>query len=92
MCGVLLPHVIDANLAAGAAREKYAEIDCVLPGGINRSREFVRELELPSLSTFGVTESDIPPMVDLAKRASSMRYNPVELSDDALREILRKSL
>jgi len=92
VCGVLLPHVIDANLAAGAAREKYAEIDRVLPGGLARCRGLVRELNLPSLGTFGLADADIDPMVDLAKRASSMRYNPVELSDDVLREILRKSL
>jgi alcohol dehydrogenase class IV len=92
VCGVLLPHVIDANLAAGAARQKYAEIDRILPGGLQRCRDLVRELGLPSLREFGVAEHHIDPMVALAKQASSMRYNPVTLSDDALREILRKSL
>ena len=92
VCGLLLPHVIEANIAAGAGREKYADIDRVLPGGLARCRELVRELHLPSLSSFGIAERDMDPMVALAKRASSMRYNPVELSDDALREILRKSL
>ena len=92
VCGVLLPHVIDANVAAGAAREKYAKLDCVLPGGLDRCRELVRELKLPPLSTFGMTEADIDPMVEFAKRASSMRYNPVVLPDDALREFLRRAL
>jgi alcohol dehydrogenase class IV len=92
VCGLLLPHVIDANLAAGAARDKYAAVDRVLPAGLARCHELVRELALPTLSTFGISEADIDPMVDLAKRASSMRYNPVVLPDDALREILRKSL
>ena len=92
VCGVLLPHVIDANRAAGAAPGKYADVDRALPGGLGRCRELVGELRLPGLSTFGVTEADVGPMVDLAKRASSMRYNPVVLSDVALREILRKSL
>jgi alcohol dehydrogenase class IV len=92
ICGLLLPHVIDTNLAAGAAREKYADIDRALAGGLARCRALVRELGLPSLSTFGVTAADIEPMVALAKQASSMRYNPVTLPDAALREILRKSL
>ena len=92
VCGLLLPHVIDANRAAGAAREKYADIDRVLPGGLERCRDLVRGLGLPSLSSFGVTDADIEPMIQLARQASSMRYNPVTLVDDALREILRKSL
>ncbi|MEA2709197.1 MAG: hypothetical protein QOF78_1798 [Phycisphaerales bacterium] len=91
-CGVLLPHVIEANRAAGAAPEKYSEIDRVLDGGLARCGQLVRELNLPSLSTFGLNEQRVPSMVELAKRASSMRYNPVELPDDVLREILRKSL
>ena len=37
-------------------------------------------------------QAHIDPMVQLAKRASSMRYNPVVLPDDALRELLRKAL
>lgn len=92
VCGVLLPHAIDANLAAGAVPGKYADIDRALPGGLAWCRELVREFALPGLSTFGVSEADIDRIVDLAKRASSMRHNPVVLSDEALREILRQSL
>jgi len=32
------------------------------------------------LHQFGMTENDVPAMVALAKKASSMRFNPVELS------------
>ena len=92
VCGVLLPHVIAANRAAGAAPADYERIASLLPGGLAQCAELVAELKLPRLSAFGLTESDIAPMVDLAKRASSMRYNPVALSDDALAQILRDAL
>ena len=92
VCGLLLPEVIDANIAAGAARERYDQIDRVLPGGLQQCGQLVRDLNLPPLRTFGMTDADIPPMVQLARRASSMRYNPVVLSDEALADILRKSL
>ena len=110
VCGLLLPHVIQANIEALKARadgratlRKYADIGRAMGGDRNNDEislracvvsvdEILHDLNLPSLSHFGMTEADIPPMVDLAKRASSTRYNPVELSDDALAEILRRSL
>lgn len=44
----------------------------------------VQELGIGTLSRFGLKAEDIPPMVELAKKASSMRYNPVKLSDESL--------
>ena len=52
----------------------------------------VRDLRIPPLSTFGLTESHIPEMVALARKASSMRYNPVTLSDEALATALRGAI
>jgi hypothetical protein len=52
----------------------------------------VHALSLPRLRAFGMTDSDVEPMVQLAKRASSMRYNPVVLPNDALAQILRGAL
>ncbi|HEY7119046.1 MAG TPA: iron-containing alcohol dehydrogenase, partial [Tepidisphaeraceae bacterium] len=43
-----------------------------------------RELNIPPLARFGLTEARVPEMVALARKASSMRYNPVILSDEAL--------
>jgi alcohol dehydrogenase class IV len=48
----------------------------------------VRDLNIPPLATFGMKPSDIPSMVALARKASSMRYNPVVLSDEVLAEVL----
>ncbi len=91
ICGLLLPHVIAANRAAGVA--KYGDIDRVLgrDAAIVCS-QLVAEMKLPGLSTFGFKSTDIPSMVELAKRASSMRYNPVMLDDASLADILRHAM
>jgi alcohol dehydrogenase class IV len=52
----------------------------------------VRDFAIPPLSEFGMREEHVPAMVDLAKKASSMRYNPVVLADDVLANILRSAL
>jgi alcohol dehydrogenase class IV len=91
VCGVLLPHVIAANRALGVA--KYGDIDRALGGdAAELTRRLVDDLNLPRLGSFGIAEADVRPMVDLAKRASSMRYNPVALDDDTLATIVRRSL
>jgi alcohol dehydrogenase class IV len=51
-----------------------------------------RDLHIPRLGQFGVERKDVPGMVQLARKASSMRYNPVVLSDAALGEFLERAL
>jgi alcohol dehydrogenase class IV len=51
-----------------------------------------RELKIPALAQFGLRDEHIPEQVQLAKKASSMRFNPVVLSDDALADILRRAI
>ena len=48
----------------------------------------VLDLNIGPLSQFGLTESAVPAMVALARKASSMRYNPVVLSDANLAKAL----
>ena len=91
ICGVLLPHVIAANRAVGV--KKYADVDRVLGSdAADFCARLVSELKLPAFSQFGLGKENIPAMVDLAKRASSMRYNPVTLDDATLAKILERSL
>jgi alcohol dehydrogenase class IV len=54
--------------------------------------ELVRDLKIPGLKEYGVREQDVDEMVTLAKRASSMKYNPVELTDEVLRKLLRSAI
>jgi alcohol dehydrogenase class IV len=55
-------------------------------------RTLVELLQIPRLSTYGLREEHIPEMVALAKKSSSMKFNPVVLADDVLSNILRSAL
>jgi alcohol dehydrogenase class IV len=91
ICGVLLPHVIRSNRSHGVL--KYADVDKALGAdAAGFCAALVEQLTLPPLASFGLAQSDIAPMVALAKRASSMRYNPVVLDDTELAEILGASI
>jgi alcohol dehydrogenase class IV len=48
-----------------------------------------RDLQVPPLSALGITESDFSEIIDKAKNASSMKGNPVELSNEQLMSILK---
>jgi alcohol dehydrogenase class IV len=54
--------------------------------------DLARDLKISRLGEYGITESDIPAMVELARKASSMKFNPVVLTDTELSEVLRRAL
>jgi alcohol dehydrogenase class IV len=95
LCAALLPHGIAANVAALRARgpehpalERYATIARLLTGrhearvedGIDWIRETTIELHVPVLRVWGITEADLPGMVEEAARASSTKANPLALT------------
>jgi alcohol dehydrogenase class IV len=49
------------------------------------------DLSVPGLGHYGVTEAEIPGLVEAAGRASSMRANPIELTPAELTEILHRA-
>jgi alcohol dehydrogenase class IV len=59
---------------------------------IGATRSLAKTLAMPALSRFGMTVPAIPEMIALAQKASSMRFNPVDLSDEALLEILERGI
>jgi alcohol dehydrogenase class IV len=84
-------------LAAGApALKRYAEIGRQLPGSENAddaeaidacvefTADLLKEMHIPPLSQFGLSRADVPEMVALSRKTSSMRFNPVVLSDESL--------
>ncbi len=106
VCAALLPHVVAANVArlcaetpSHAALGKYRRLAAMLADGpsptpgdlVSRLGELVSSLGIPPLGRWGLSADDIPRIVANA-RGSSMRYNPVELTDDELTEIMEAAL
>jgi alcohol dehydrogenase class IV len=99
LCAALLPHGMAVNVAALRAREsrhpaleRYATIARLLTGrneastedGINWVHALCRELNVPALRAWGITEADLPNVIEEAARASSMRANPLPLTGEEL--------
>ena len=106
-CARLLAPIVEANVRALRARtpespalQRYEEIARVLTSNVNAHAEdgiawldeLVEVMAIPRLASYGVTEDDIPRIVDQARRASSMQGNPIALTDDELAEALRVAI
>jgi alcohol dehydrogenase class IV len=107
LCAALLPHVMETNVIALRARQPKAEAldryqtvarlltqksTATVEDGIDWVRQLVADLHIPALSTYGITRSDIPELVDKAATASSMKPNPIALSPEELSGILEPAL
>ena len=105
VCAALLPHVMDVNVEAVAARKpetlvRYAEVARLLTrlphatagDGVEWVAALCRKLEVPPLRTYGLTPADLPLLVEKAAQASSMKGNPTVLTADELREIVSRAL
>jgi alcohol dehydrogenase class IV len=106
VCAALLPAVMAVNVKVLEEQKqinsllKYREVaqiltknpDAKIEDGIRWVGEMVKALKIPSLSVFGLSASDFPVLVEKAKKASSMKGNPVLLSEKQLTKILEKSV
>jgi alcohol dehydrogenase class IV len=104
VCAALLPHAIEINVDALRRREpgrlaRFDEVARLLTGGphavaadgIEWIRTLCHRLEVPPLSTYGVTRGDLPGLVEKAAQASSMKGNPIALTTEELREIVSRA-
>jgi alcohol dehydrogenase class IV len=55
-------------------------------------QDLAQQLSIPRLSTFGITAESIPSIVTLAQKASSMKFNPIQLAPETLTQILQSAL
>ncbi len=106
VCASLLPAVMNVNYKAVKKQnlqhsiEKYNELGRILtgntaaaaPDGIEWVERMLQKLQILKLSSFGMDSSVFPALVEKAKNASSMKGNPVVLSDDELYEILERAV
>jgi alcohol dehydrogenase class IV len=58
---------------------------------LDRLKNLCAQMFVPGLSEFGIKESDFPAIVAKAQQASSMKGNPIQLTDQELHTILTKS-
>jgi alcohol dehydrogenase class IV len=107
ICGKLLPHVIEANVRAlqdrasnSPALARFDEIARILtgentsraPDAISWIQGLCAEFGLPGLRKYGLSQEDLPALAAQAKKASSMKGNPIELRVEELIEVLRRAM
>lgn len=107
LCAAVLPHGMAANIRALRARapqsrdlERYAAIARLLTGrneatvedGIDWVHALCAELKIPALRSWGISETDLPGIVEKAAISSSMQANPLPLTDDELMAVAKAAL
>ena len=106
ICARLLPFVVEVNIRALQRNNsqqyllRYDQVAQVLTGkpnakaeeGIAWIHDLCEAMEIPGLSDFGITEDHLPALVSRSKKASSMKGNPIKLTDEELTEILQKAV
>ncbi|MBW7989216.1 MAG: iron-containing alcohol dehydrogenase [Planctomycetes bacterium] len=105
ICARLLPYVMEANVQALQNRApssptlaRYDEIAQLLTGitaktvdGVEWVRDICLVLKVPPLSEFGLKEQDFSIVIEKSQKSSSMKGNPISLTDDELMAILKES-
>ena len=107
VCAAVLAPAMEINLRALRDRApehpallRMAEVSTLLTGqpeatpenGIVWLQELTAALSIPGLASYKLTEEEIPAVATAAQKASSMRGNPIELSDAEVSEIVAGSL
>ncbi|HWX22096.1 MAG TPA: iron-containing alcohol dehydrogenase [Candidatus Binatia bacterium] len=107
VCAALLPHVMESNLHALRQRQagsealgRYEEVARLLTGkpgaqadeGVDWVRRLVADLQIPPLGTYGLTRAHVAELVDKAAKASSMKANPIVLTNAELADVLERAL
>nr|WP_281248540.1 iron-containing alcohol dehydrogenase [Stigmatella aurantiaca] len=107
VCAALLAATLEVNLRAVRARApehpvlgRFQEVAALLTGrteaqaeeGIIWVRELCQALSVPGLGRYGLTRAEVPLLVEKARAASSMKANPLVLTDEELTEIALRSL
>jgi alcohol dehydrogenase class IV len=106
ICACLLPAVMRINVealikndAGISVLKRYQEISTWITGDVNAHiedgvlyiEELCKNLKIPRLNEMGIIEADFSRIVEKSKNSSSMKGNPVQLSEDELTLILEKS-
>jgi alcohol dehydrogenase class IV len=106
ICAALLPAVCAANVRGLRQRQpdapalaRFGELAVLLTGDPAAVPEDVApwlyelcaDLEIPALATYGFQMADAPALIAKAQAASSMKANPLPLTDEELAAILEEA-
>jgi alcohol dehydrogenase class IV len=107
VCAALLPHVMEVNVRALRQRapgseslQRFDEVARILTNKLNATavngiawvRELCAALKIPRLGSYGITADHSLELVERAAVASSMKANPIVLTQEELKEILMRAL
>lgn len=107
VCARLLPFVTRKNIEVLNARDannpavkRYEDVAKILTGdpnakaadGVAWLEDLCKHLDVASLSQFGVKEEHFEEIINKSMNASSMKGNPIELTFDELKDILKQAL
>ena len=107
VCARLLPSVVRTNVKALVARDaenpalaRYFHVARIITGdedanveeGVKWLDDLTSELDIPGLGAYGMREKDIPAVIENSRISSSMKGNPIVLTDAEMAEILNDSL
>lgn len=107
VCARLLPYVMEANVRAlqerapgSPALARYREVAAILTGdaaaevtdGVAWVQALGEELAVPGLADYGMKQSDLADVVAKAMPSSSMKGNPIALTESELTGVLSQAL
>ncbi len=107
LCAALLPYVMEINLDALKKRaqdsvvlKRYDEIAGIITGrpramaseAIEWIQELCLQLKAPRLTHYGIGEADFQNIIAKSQNSSSMKGNPIALTEAELRSILDRAL
>ena len=95
---ICLPHVLRLNAQAVPERLARLGVAMGLPDSsdhepvIDHVEGLVRRLQIPTLADCGVTEEDVPALVQIALRNSGNPDNPVDVDEEVFTRLYREAL
>ena len=107
ICAALLPHVMEINLQVMRGRvsntdliNRLDEIGSLLTGnpaavgedGVTWLLNLCEAMEVPSLGSYGLTSANFPALIEKAIVSSSMKGNPVQLTEAEMTDILKRAM
>ncbi|WP_094707274.1 iron-containing alcohol dehydrogenase [Hahella sp. CCB-MM4] len=107
LCARLLPLVMECNLRALQERtpdspyiERFDEVARLLTGNPSATaedgntwiREICEHMQIPPLSCYGMSAEHVDEAIAKSKNSSSMKGNPIELTEAEMKDILNRAL